>query len=354
MSNWLCTREAVKRAAQINGADKDPQVDRIIEAVSRQIERETRRYFIPRTQTRLYRWPPRRRGYTSYILWLDQDLLSLTTLQTKAQDSSPTTIVAADYFLEPNNQSPYHSIEIDLSSTAVFESGATPQRSISVLGSWGYSNDTLSAGTVSSGLAADAAATSMVCSRADLIGVGNTLLIQSEQIFVVTRSFAARGGILLDMAGNLAANMATVAVTVDASHGINAGETIRIDTEEMYVTNVATDILTVIRAWNGTVLALHNDNTAIHINRTLTIERGKNGTTGATHADATAISVYEPPLDVTQLAVAESIAMLHQEGSGWGRSVGIGEEGRELEGRELGRYRKMTLGHYRRVLMEAV
>lgn len=352
--NWLCTREQVKRAASVSGANFDPQIDRIIEAVSRRIERDTRRYFIPRTETRLYRWPPIKRGYTTYRLWLDQDLLSLTTLKSAAQNTSPTTIVAADYFLEPVNQTPYDRIEIDQSSTAAFSAGDTPQRSISVLGSWGFSNTTRSAGTVSSGLAADATVTEMVCSRADLIGIGDMLLIETEQIFVSDRLFAARGSILLNMAGNLGASVATVTVTVDATHGIKQGETIRIDSEEMYVTAVSTNDLTVIRAWNGTVLASHNDNTAIHINRTLTIERGKNGTTGAVHADATAISVYEPPFDISSLAVAEAVAMYHQENAGWGRSVGPGEAAQELDGRQLSRLRKDVMKSYQRVLLEAV
>ena len=55
----------------------------------------------------------------------------------------------------------------------------------------------------------------MVGSGADLIDVGDTLLIESEQVFVSDRSFAALASILLNMAGNLAADKATVTVTVD-------------------------------------------------------------------------------------------------------------------------------------------
>ena len=105
MANWYTTLESVKRAGNIYGTSKDAQLGRIIESVSRQIDNTTRRFFIPKTETRLYRWSPEQPS-RSYILWLDQGLISVTTLQTKAQDSSPTTVSSSDYFLEPNNDGP--------------------------------------------------------------------------------------------------------------------------------------------------------------------------------------------------------------------------------------------------------
>ncbi len=351
MASWYCSREQVKFAASINGATEDTRIDRIIEAVSRRLERTTRRIFIPKTQTRLYRWP--QRDGRGYILYLDFDLISVSTLQTKAQDTSPTTISSSDYFLEPVNYGPpYDRIEIDLSSSAAFESGDTPQRSISVAGSWGYSDDTVTGGIVSSGLSSSSSAVSMVCSNAALIDVGDTLLIESEQIFVSDRTFAARGSILLD--DTLTADPADVTVTVDGSHGIVAREVIKIDSEEMFVSSVSTNDLTVIRQYNGSVLAAHSNDAAISINRTLTIERGINGTTAATHADATAINVYEPTFDVVNLCVAESIAMFHQETAGWGRSVGAGDGATEFQGASLAQLRKAVQDYYRPLRLAAV
>ena len=349
MANLYCSLEQVKRAIGIDGRSRNPVVMRLIESNSRRIDQITRRIFIPKTQTRTYRWPPRQIGL-GYVLWLDFDLISVTTLQTKAQDTTPTTVVAADYFLEPANFAPpYDRIEIDQSSNAVFEGGDTAQRSISVAGSWGYKDDKRSSGTVSSGLASDATVTSMVCSNASLIDVGNTLLIQSEQVFVSDRDFAALGTILLNMTGNLASDKATVTVTVDATHGIVAGEVIRIDSELMYVESVSTNDLTVIRAYDGSVLASHNDNTAIHINRTLTIERGINGTTAATHANATAIDVFEPPFDINEWCIAETIAAYQQERSAWGRTIGQGDGAIEFGGRDLANLRKDMAWRYQRV-----
>ncbi len=346
MGNWYCSREAVKTAAKITDTDRHVQIDRLIEGESRRIERATRRIYIPKAQTRLYRWPLPG-NEVSNVLWLDFDLLSITTLQSKAQDSTPTTIASSDYFLEPQAYGPpYDRIEIDLSSSAAFEGGDTPQRSISVAGSWGYGNDTRSVGTIASGLDSSASATSMVCSNASLIDVGDTLLVESEQVFVSDRAFAALDSILID--GALTANKAEVTVTVDGSHGILAGEIIMVDSEQMFVVSVATNDLTVIRAYNDSTLAAHSNNAAVQINRTLTIERGANGTTAATHADATAISKYEPPFDINELCIASAVAAVHQDSAGWGREIGTGEGARELTGRSLTELRKDVVGRFMR------
>jgi len=353
MANWYTSRERVKTAISLNGSQFNDAVERVIEASSRDIDRWTRRHFIPKTQTRLYRWPQPRPGRASW-LWLDQDLLSVSTLQTKAQNTSPTTISSSDYFLEPNNpesdgNTRYNRIEIDLSSTASFEAGDTPQRSISVAGSWGWGNATKGAGTIDDSGGISSSDTTLIVSDASKIDVGDTLLIDSEQVFVSDRTFAARASVLLNMGSNLAATNATVTVTLDGSHGILAGEIIRLDSEQMYVVSVSTNDLTVVRAWDGSVLASHNDDVACHVNRTLTIERGINGTTAASHSDGASISKYAPEADIARWCLAESIATYHQEHSGWGLSVGTGDGATELDGRDLGQLRKSMVAYYRKV-----
>lgn len=351
MANFYCGRRAVKRAAGVNGTDQDSIIDRLIEAASRRIDQETRRRFIPETATRLYRWP-NRLGY-GITLWLDQDLLTLSTLKTQAQDSSPTTIAAADYYLEPQSLGPpYNRIEIDLSSSSAFEAGDTPQRSISVDGSWGYGNATKAAGTVASGLASDAAAVTFVCSDSSLIDVGDSLLIESEQLFVSGMTSAALGSILLN--GALTATKSQVSVTVDASHGIVASEIILVESEKMFVEAVSGAVLTVVRAYDGSTLASHADNTAVHIYRTLTVVRATNGTTAATHANAKAIAVYAPPLDITNLCLAETIAMFSQERAQWGRELGGAEGSVELTGRALSDLRKRVTMTFKRVREAAI
>jgi hypothetical protein len=352
MANWYATRDQVKRAGGLFGSDRHPIIDRTIEAVSDAISRQTRRNFIPKTATKLFRWP-QRFSTNSTTLWLSDDLLSITTLKTQAQNTSPTTISSSDYFIEPNEYGPpYDRIEIDESSTASFESGDTQQRSISVLGSWGYSDNTSSAGTVVSGLSSDSAATSMVISDGALIDVGHTLLIESEQIFVTGVTSAAEpNSDLLD--GALTADRSET-VTVDSGSRYTVDEVILVDAEQMLITGISGNVLTVIRAYNSTTLAAHSNNQAVHVFRTLTIERGVNGTTAATHANSTAISKYVPEYAIQELTIAMVLAQLAQEGSSWGRQVGQGDGAFEFSGRSFNRYVDTTMHSWQRPREAAV
>lgn len=359
MSNWYTTRSAVKRAGgPINGSTQNERIDRIIESQSRRIDTAMRRRFIPFTDTLLYRWP-QLNGGRSYVLWLKEDLLSVTTLQAKAQDSSPTTIAASDFFVEPANQGPpFDRIEIDLSSSAAFESGDTPQRSISVLGSWGYSDDRRSSGTVGSGLSSSSTATSFVhvpVTGEALLDVGDTLLIESEQVFISGVANAAQVNNDL-INGALIADLSEVAITLDTSSGsrYQPGEVILVDSERMFIESISGDVLTVVRAYDGSLVAVHSNDAPIDVFRTFTIERAANGTTAATHADTTAISKYEPEFEIQQLCLAEVLAQYHQESAGWGRSIGAGEGAREFNGKSLSEFRKQTKAMYQRARSAAI
>lgn len=318
-TRWYVTREAVKSTLNVQGSKLDAVIDRHIEAASADIERSLNdRRFIPYVDTKLFRWPRRiaRGGYTLYLE--DNDLLSVTTLQAKAQDASPSTIT--NYFVEPQHLGPpYSRIEIDLSSTDVFEAGNTPQRSISVLGKWGFSEETRAAGSVASGLASSASATSMVCSDASLVGVGDTLLIEDEQLFVSGRAAADTTA---TTSGALTADSNGTTVAVDDGTKLHAGEVILIDSEKMLIDSIAGNNLTVERAYDGTTLATHNSAAAVYAYRSLTVVRGVNGTTAATHANSTAVDKYAPPGDVVEFCLAQAIALHEQGKSGWTGQIG--------------------------------
>jgi hypothetical protein len=348
MPNWYATRESVKRAIRLNGNENDEAVDRLIEAASRDVDNLTHRWFYAKTQTRVYRWP----GIygNGNTLWLDADLISVSALKTKAQDSSPTTVSSSDYFLEPVNFAPpYSRIEIDISSTAAFESGDTSQRSISVAGSWGFAADTVSVGTVASGLASDATETEFVCSNGSIssgINVGDTLLIESEQLFITEKAAAALASIVLN--GALTASKSENLTVDGGTHGISVGEVIRVDSEEMFVRGSTSTTLTVERAYNGTTLAAHSDDVAVHIFRTLTATRGVNGTTGATHANDTAASAYRAPAPIRELTQAMAIAAVTQEAGAWGRALGQGDAATDMTNRDLGALVERVSGQYLR------
>ena len=321
-TRWYATRESVKAAVGIAGADLDSLIDSYLEAASEQIERELRRRFIPQTAIKYFRWPTKRSlgGYTLYLD--DEDLIAATLVQAKAQDASPVTVAAADYFLEPvNSGPPYSRLEIDLSSSAALEAGATPQRSIAITGRWGYREDTEAAGALAE--ADDGAETALDVTDSSLIGVGDTILIGTEALFVSAKA-------LLDTtantAGALTANKAETTVPVNDGSLIKQGEVISIDSERMLVESISGANLTVQRAYDGTVLASHANPSDVYAPRTLTIVRAVNGTTAAAHAISAAISRYTPPGDIVGYCRALAIA-LHQQGrSGWTGMVG-GSEG---------------------------
>jgi len=332
MSNatrWYISREATKAAVGLAGADLDSLIDSYIEAASEDIEAFLGRRFIPETATKLFRWPPRVGG--GYVLQLDDlDLIAVTTLKAAAQDASPITIVAADYFLEPvNSGPPYTRIEIDLSSVAAFESGDTPQRSISVAGRWGYGEDTKAAGALAE--ADDGAETALDVTDSSLIGVGDTILIGAEALFVSAKA-------LLDTtantAGALIAGKAETTVPVNTGTLVKQGEIITIDSERMLVESISGNNLTVQRAYDGSVLATHANPSDVYAPRTLAVVRAVNGTTVAAHDTATAISKYAPPADIAEYCRAVASAHHQQGRSGW--TGVIGSEGGAIETKMFG------------------
>lgn len=327
MTNWLATREQIKTAIGASGANLNAPIDRHIAAASADIERRLNKYFIPRTQARSFRACRGGRGYVLDLTQTDDnaptDLLAVTLLTT---NNGADTITSADYFLEPVNDSPYNRIEIDLGSAtdvdSVFTYTDTPQRAISVTGRWGYSEDTEAAGATAEDMTASE--TDLDVTDASLIGVGNTLLIGTEQMFVTER---AALDTTADTTGSHAADVAVVTIALAVGHGtrVKQGEVIQIDSEKMYVQSITSDNLTVIRSYDGTALASHATGTAVYAFRTLTVVRGVNGTTAATSTSGAAITKYAPPADVVRLCVAETILRLKGDESGQTGVVGAGD-----------------------------
>lgn len=324
MSNatrFYCTREAVKAAAGLKGADRDALIDSYIEEASEHVEQIIGRRFIPETATKYFRWP-RRRGLGGYVLLLDDlDLIAVTLLQAKAQDASPVTIAAADYFLEPANIGPpFSRIEIDLSSASAFESGMTPQRSIGVTGRWGYGEDTKAAGALAE--ADDGTETALDVTDSSLVGVGDTIKIGDEQLFV---SAKAPLDTTANTAGALTASTTETTVPVDNGALVKAGEVITVGAERMLVESIAGNNLAVQRAYDGSTLATHANPSDVYAPRTLTIVRAVNGTATAAHAVSTAIVKFAPPADVIDYVRARAIAHEAQGRSHWTGEIGGGD-----------------------------
>ena len=308
-TRWYTTREAVKAAADVSGTERDPVIDANIEAGSEDVEEFLGRAFIPETTERLYRWPPRIGGGT--VLRIPrEDLIAITRLQTKAQDTSPTTISASDYFVEPVNEGPpFSRIEIDLSSSAAFEGGDTSQRSIGVTGRWGFREDTVAAGALAE--ADDGTELELEVTDSSLIGVGDTILIGTEALFVSAKALLDTTADLND--NSVTANKNNVSVTLDDATKVNEGEVLTLDSERMLVESISGNVLTVQRAHDGSVLAAHNSGINVFAPRTLTVVRTVNGTSAATHANTTAITKYAPPADIRGYVQAYAISNQHQD-----------------------------------------
>jgi len=137
----------------------------------------------------------------------------------------------------------------------------------------------------------------------------------------------------------------TVAVTNGSAY--NIGEVILLDAERMLIVDIASNNLIVKRAWDGSVLASHAGST-IFAPRSLTVTRGALGTTAAAHSDTTAITKHKVPVLIKQLAIAEALTALQQEGSAYARVVGSGEAQREASGKGLADLRNLVYTRYGR------
>jgi len=323
-----CTREDVKSALDSKEtARNNAQVDRAVLAGARSIEGLTHRRFYPWTGTRYFDWPNSQYA-RSWRLWLDADELASVS----ALVSAGTTITATDYFLEPDTGPPYTHVEIDLGSSASFGGGSTHQRSIAITGVYmGCPLDEDSVGSLAGSLAADATATAAITWTTARIGVGDILRIDSERMIVTERT-------MVDSTQNLAtpmtaaANNVTVAVTTGTAFAVD--EILLLDSERMLVVDIAGNNLTVIRAWDGTVLAAHSGSDIFTLTG-VELTRGQLGTTAAAHSPAAAIYRYVPPGLVRDLNVAEAVNTLLQEQSGYARTVGSGEGSRPSSGEGL-------------------
>ncbi|MEV0618545.1 hypothetical protein AB0I81_34820 [Nonomuraea sp. NPDC050404] len=321
-----CTREAVKSALDVKlTARSDAQVDGAIESASRAIEGRLHRRFYPVQATRYFDWPNRQYA-RPWRLWLDTDeVISVTEVT-----SGGATFAPSDYFLEPvNSGPPFNRLEIDLDSAASFTADSTHQRSIAITGLFGFQAETQTAGTLAAGL--NASGTTANVSDSSAVGVGDLIKVGDERMLVADKSMVSTGQTLQDP---MTTSAADVSVVVTTGSAFVVGEVILLDSERMLVVDIAGNALTVKRAWDGSVLAAHTGST-IYALRALTVVRGVLGTTAASHNDASPISRHVVPALVRSLCVAEAINTLLQEGSGYARVVGSGDNQREAAGRAL-------------------
>ncbi len=153
---------------------------------------------------------------------------------------------ANDYWLEPYNSNPKVRLKFNEDSTKSFNAG---QQTLAVAGTWGYTNDTT---------------------------------VQTDLAAAITDDAAVE-----------------IEVTNAASLGI--AQTILVGTEQMYITGISSN--------------------------TLTVERGCNGTTSATHLINANVSSYDYPPLVVQACLDLAKIEFRDRDMGVTNIIGTGEQG---------------------------
>lgn len=310
------TRETIKRGLDISStARNDRQIDRCIESAARRVDGLCHRIFYPRVDTKYFDWPNYQRAIP-WRLWLDDtELISATTVT-----SGGTAVPAANYNLESNRVGPpYDRLEIDISTSSALSSGSTYQQAIAITGLWGYANDEDTLGTAAESMDASETGLDVDAATSAEVGVGSILRIDSERMLVSGRTQLNTAQSVGGSGLTVGKNDVTVAVGSGTDFAID--EIITVDSERMLIVDITGNNLTVIRAYDGTILATHAAATAIYAQRTLTVVRGAFGTTAAAHASGATILMWKPPMGVRQLNTAEAIHELMQENTGWFRTM---------------------------------
>jgi hypothetical protein len=210
--------------ADIEGPDLDTRILQMLENISQRADEHTGRNFASVTRTRYFS------GNGRDVLRLTDiagDLIAVTSLkEDSGRDGTHATEWAAtDYFLAPYDADPigllgeprpFSHLEVNQLSTGTKSHFAQGQRRFELTGKWGYSEKTEAVGT------------------------------------------------LIDMAGGMDSSETTL--TVDDGSLISIGDTLMVETEQMYVSAKPPsndNSLTAVRGVNGTTAAAHDDDTAV-------------------------------------------------------------------------------------------
>lgn len=317
----LCSREDVKRAPDLKeSARNNWQIDRAIQSATENIEDQghLHRRFYPVDATYYFDWPNFQYAYP-WRIWLNQ--YELAAIPTQVTTGGQVIPLSACNFEPVNSAPPYRYLELRRDLSYGFGAGPTPQRDVAITGTFGYWMLTDAAGTLAAAVSSTTA-TAVTVSDGSLVGVGQMLIVGSERMIVSDRSSNDSGQTVLS--GLASALTSDVAIGVTDGTQLHVDETIQIDSERMLIVDITGNVVTVKRAWDGTVLATHGLGTHIYTFRTLTVLRGQNGTAAATHNNGTAAVTWRIPSLLRDLAIAESVNRVIQETGGYTDPQGDG------------------------------
>lgn len=314
-----CWREDVKSGLDtVATARYDTQIDRVIVASARAIDKRMRRVFYPQLDTRSFDYLDHQYSLP-WRLWLNSNELAAPPTQVLSAGVDITAGVLARNG-RGDTSPPYTYLEADLSTSATFMAGSTYQRAIKVTGPYGFGLDEIDGGAIS--VITSTTQTTATVSNGTLVGVGAIVRVNTERMIVTDRGMADTGQASQAV---LPAGAQAVSVAVADGTLFHAGETILIDAEKMWIDTIAGNTLVVKRAWDGSVLAAHDANTTIYASRQVRLARGQLGTSAATHSANAAIGVHAPPGLIRTLNVAESMVRLGSERAGYVLAINRGE-----------------------------
>ena len=124
--------EEVRTLMKIGSPSEDGLFESLIANAEAQLDRQTHRQFTAASTTRKF---DAIKDVTGAKLWLDEDLISITTLT----NGDGNTIANTKYVLLPTNLSPKYAIKLLADSSVYWTYINNPEEAISVAGSWGYS-----------------------------------------------------------------------------------------------------------------------------------------------------------------------------------------------------------------------
>ena len=257
----------------ITATGYDTRLRELLETISRFIDRYCNRHFYILVETRKFD------GDGSAKLNVP-DLISVTTL--KSDDNKDrtfeTTWAATDYLLYPTNASPSKVwgrpytrvlVDVEAGSKSSFPAG---MQALEINGKWGFREVTEdSAADINEGAQFSATDTTLTVTDGSKFAVGQTMLIESEQL---------------------------------------------------YITAISTNDLTVTRGVNGTTAAAHND--------------GKD------------ISIYRYPASIAQACLIQASRIWKRKDSGFSTRVGLRQTGVVDTFRELDPDVQQFLSAYRK------
>lgn len=173
LKSWLC----------LTGTSDDALLLAILEAVSREADAYCGRHFFTETATRYFDGS---RGTTLLI----DDVLSVSALTTDSELDNTfdgeTWVAASDYVLGPDNTWPRWKV-FSLIGVGGDYAWLPLQRYVKIVGTWGYGagrNADPWTATAITGTVADTTGTSLTLSAAGTVRAGHTIKIGTEQLYV--------------------------------------------------------------------------------------------------------------------------------------------------------------------------